>query len=286
MKYRMLALDLDGTFFDSTGVAPKANLEAVQRARDAGMLIVVCTGRGLKESKPAIEQLGHFDPMVRANGSLISDPTTGKTLHRAMLEPHLSRPAIEYLQAGGDAVLCLLDPGEVEHDYLIVNPDRVTENTKWWFDYVGARYRGVDAVSEEDLHHVLRVGIVGPPDRMPPVEAGLMQQFGPENIFVQHFTAVKDPETGEEVHILEVFASGVSKWSGLVWMAREHGIDPSQIVAIGDHINDLAMIENAGCGIAMANAVDSVHKVARYRTQSNDEAGVAHAIEQILAGRW
>jgi len=286
MKYRMLALDLDGTFLDSTGRAPRANLEAIQRARDAGLLVVVCTGRGLKESRPAVAPLGGADPMVLANGALISDPTTGRTLYRAVLEPHLSRPVIEYLHRSDEAVLCLLDPHQTEHDYLVVNPDRLTDNTHWWFDHVKAHYRGVEAVTEEDLHHILRVGIVGPPQRMPPVRDGLMETFGPEHLFVQHFTAVRDPDTGGEVHILEVFASGVNKWSGLVWLAREHGIAPDRIAAIGDHINDLAMIENAGCGIAMGNAVESLQRVATHHTASNDAAGVAHAIDQLLQGVW
>ncbi len=287
MQYRMVGIDLDGTLFDSTGRPPRANLDAVARAREAGVMVVVCTGRGLKESQSAVRALAHDGPLVLANGALISEPATGRTLHRAVIEPHLSRPVIEHLLRREDeAVLVLLDPSESEHDYLVIRPEKLTDNTRWWFDYVGATWREAEEIREEDLHHAVRVGIVGPASRMPPVRADLIERFG-DRVFVQHFMAVaSENDEGEEIHVLEVFAAGVNKWSGLCWLAESHGIAPSQIAAIGDQVNDISMISQAGCGIAMANAIQEVRRIARRQTRTNDEAGVAHAIDQLLAGRW
>lgn len=286
MKYRMLALDIDGTLFDSTGRPPQANLDAVRRAREAGILVVLCTGRGLKESASAIAALDHDGPLVLANGALISDPKTGRTLHRAVIEPHRSLPVVEFLSQSEDAVLVLLDPSEVEHDYLVIRPERLTRNTRWWFDHVGATYRGVDRVSEADLHHAVRVGIVGPASHMPPVQQALLERFG-DGLFVQHFMAVdEDAADGEPIHVLEVFNEGVNKWSALEQLARQHRIDVGEVAAIGDHINDVQMIRGAGCGIAMANAVAQVRENANYHTASNDAAGVAEAIDKLLSGQW
>jgi hydroxymethylpyrimidine pyrophosphatase-like HAD family hydrolase len=286
MKYRLIAIDVDGTLFDSTGRAPRENLEAIRRARQAGAVIVLCTGRGFKEAQDAIEALDHRGPIVLANGALITDTITGTTLHRASIEPHVSIEVIDCLLDGDDAVLVLLDPSQVEQDYLVVRPERLSGNTKWWFDHVGATYRGVEAVTEADLHHAVRVGIVGPASHMPPVQDRLVARFG-QTLFVQHFMAVdKDDAEGEQVHVLEVFATGVSKWSALNWVAEELSIASHEIAAIGDHVNDVDMIANAGCGIAMANAVPPVIDAADRRTASNDQAGVARAIEKLLAGRW
>ncbi len=286
MKYQLLALDLDGTLFDSSGRMPEANVRAVQRAQGAGMLVALCTGRGLKEARSAVVALAHNTPLVLANGALISDPTTGRTLHRATIEPHISLAIIDELMTGDDAVLVLLDPAVSEHDYLVVRPQRLTANTRWWFDHVGASYQGVEAVTEDDLHHALRVGIVGPASHMPPVRRRLVDRFG-ESLFVQHFTAVAESEANPEpTHVLEVFAAGVHKWSGLQWLAREHGIPETAVAAIGDHINDVTMLRHAACGIAMANAVPEVLAVARQQTASNDDLGVAEAIDHLLAGDW
>lgn len=286
MKYRLLALDLDGTVLRSDGAVAPATIQAIARAKSAGLTVALCTGRGLKEAQQVIDTLHHTGPLILANGALISDPLTGRTLHRATMEPHVSMPVIEALVEGDDAVLVLLDPEVVDHDYLIIRPERMNANTKWWFDYVGASYRGVARATEDDLHHAVRVGIVGPASHMPGVESKLTERFGP-SLFVQHFMAVaEDEDAGEPVHVLEVFNRGVNKWAGLDWLCEAEGYGAEEIIAIGDHINDVEMIAGAGCGIAMGNAVPEVRQVANYQTLDNDHDGVARAIGHILAGEW
>lgn len=286
LKYRLLAVDLDGTLLDDQGRVPLANVQAMHAANAAGLLTVLCTGRGLKEAQGVIDELSQDNPLILANGALITDPASGRTMHRATLEPHVALRVVEHLEAGDDAILVLLDPDQVPDDYIVIRPDRMTENTRWWFDLVGATYRGVDRVTEEDLHHALRVGIVGPASHMPPVQASLKQRFG-QGIFVQHFMAAdKANSRGEPVHILEVFTDGVSKWSALGWLAEAGGIGPGQIAAIGDQINDIEMIRHAGLGIAMANAVESIKALAVRTTKANGQAGVAWAIDRLLDGRW
>ena len=119
MKYRLLALDLDGTVLRSDGAVAPATIQAIARARSAGLAVALCTGRGLKEAQQVIDTLHHTGPLVLANGALISDPISRKTLHRATMEPHVSMPVIDALNEGDDAVLVLLDPEVVDHDYLI-----------------------------------------------------------------------------------------------------------------------------------------------------------------------
>jgi hypothetical protein len=286
LKYRLLALDLDGTLLDSRGRVPPANVDALRRARRAGLFTVLCTGRGLKESRRVLDELRHDQPTILANGALIADPETGTTLHRAAMEPHVALKVVEHLCRGDDAVLVLLDPAEVEHDYLIIREHRLTANSRWWFDHVGATYRSVDRACEQDLHHAVRVGIVGPASHMPPVAASLVERFSP-GLFVQHFTAVDNSESGgEQIHVLEVFSAGVSKWSALQWLGEAHNIGPGQIAAIGDQINDVDMLREAGCGIAMGNAVPEAAAAARHQTAGNDDSGVAVAIDRLLAGDW
>ncbi len=283
MKYRLLALDLDGTLFGPNGRISPANLDAVKRAEQAGIMIALCTGRGWNESQPAVRQLGRAGPMVLANGAMVCDPTTGQTLHRAELEPHLALEIVEYLDAGPDAVLVLMDPEPTGLDYLVTSPQLMTANTLWWFGQIDARIKTIDRPTVRDMHHALRVGIVGPSGRMPKLARAVRQRFG-SGVFVQHFSAVKQDD--EDVHILEVFAEGVSKWAGVRWLADIHGITADQIVAIGDEINDLQLITQVGCGVAMANAVEPIRHAADCHTLSNAEDGVAHAVDQILAGKW
>ncbi len=283
MKYRLLALDLDGTLLDSSGRIPQANIQALMRLQASGVTVALCTGRGLTESMAVIKQLRHTGPVVLAGGALVSDPQTGQTLRRAVIEPVLTEQIIEHLDPRRHAVIALLDPGEEDHDYLVVGAERLTSNTRWWFETIGARLRCADRPAFEDLHHVLRVGIVTDGPAMIPIQDSLERRFG-SRIVVQHFVAFK--ERDEDIEILEVFSQGVSKWAGLEWIMEQHGIGPGQAIAIGDEINDLSMVRAAGCGIAMGNAVHAVRLVAKHTTLSNDEAGVAHAIDRILQQQW
>lgn len=284
MKYRLLAIDLDGTLFDSSGNVSDANRAAITQAKDAGVLVTLCTGRGLTESRSAIDAIEHDGPVILATGALVSDPTTGQTLHRAVIEPGLAAEIVDHLRPTPHAVLILPDPGPQQHDYIVVNPGRLTDNTRWWFEMISANVRETDEASDADLHHALRVGLVGRGSEMPALEASIEERFG-NRVVVHHFMAVKREE-GEDVYVLEVFASGVNKWSGIEWLAAEHGIDRSEVATIGDGINDVAMIREAPCGIAMANAHGPLLDLADRVTLSNDEDGVAHAIERMLAGHW
>lgn len=90
----------------------------------------------------------------------------------------------------------------------------------------------------------------------------------------------------DSIHILEVFDKRVSKWAAIEWLGGETGVPRERIAAIGDEINDLAMVRGAGLGIAMGNAVESVRGAARAAAPSNAEDGVAFAIDRILAGEW
>lgn len=284
MKYRLLAIDLDGTLFDSSGRVSAGNIEAVRRAEEAGLIVALCTGRGFVESRAAVIALEHRSPMVLATGAHIADPVSGQTLHRQSIEAELAMDAVRHLNNDRDAVLILVDPHETGYDYLVVGERRLTPNTRWWFDVMNARVRYIDEPTHHDLSHALRVGVVGPVSHMPPILDGLSRHFA-GRLHAHHFMAVRQVG-GEDVHVMEIFADGVNKWTGLQWLARQHGIEPGQVAAIGDEVNDVAMIRSAGCGIAMANAVPALRDIARHVTLSNDQDGVAIAIDRLLCGDW
>ena len=161
----------------------------------------------------------------------------------------------------------------------------LTPATQWWFETTGATVHFQRTVTADDLHHSLRVGIVAEGDRVPPLSEHLRKVFG-ERVLIQHFEAVNTPDPDQCVHILEVFAAGVDKWRGLSWIAQRHSITAQDVAAIGDEVNDIAMLKSAGCSIAMANAVQPIKAIADYTTLGCNEHGVAYAIEQLLTGEW
>ena len=84
------------------------------------------------------------------------------------------------------------------------------------------------------------------------------------------------------VEVLEVFDPAVNKWEGILHVARRHGVDPAQIVAIGDDVNDIPMIKNAGLGVAMGNAKPEVQAVAKRVIGKNADEGLAAFLDELV----
>jgi hydroxymethylpyrimidine pyrophosphatase-like HAD family hydrolase len=122
--------------------------------------------------------------------------------------------------------------------------------------------------------------------------AQALESAAGERGIVHHFPAVVAPEhtrTGDSdgaMHVLELFDSDATKWSGISHLARTWNTPRERIAAIGDQINDESMITGAGLGIAMGNAIPRIRELAKRRTRTNNEDGVAHAVRAMLDGAW
>lgn len=335
-RYDILAVDLDGTLLDPRGKVTERTAQAVRSARAAGVDVVICTGRGLVESRHAIEAIEARTlppgctsaPMVVAGGAMVADAASGRTLHRWPMDLGLVRRVVRRFAEARVATMVLKDPYEAGFDYLIVDTGPLDPVNLWWFEKMGVRRRHV-ADLHDDAHpeHTVRVGFAAATTAMYGLGREIMAEFADETT-MHHFAAVsgkamdrraraaggasgegipgagdlgyvqnkpsaavdsigEEPEAKDDsIHILEVFDRRVSKWSALEWLARERGVPRERVAAIGDEINDLAMIRAAGLGVAMGNAVDAVRRVAAAHAPSNAEDGVAYTVDRILAGDW
>jgi hydroxymethylpyrimidine pyrophosphatase-like HAD family hydrolase len=295
-RYDLLAIDLDGTLLRRDGTVSEANIAAIRDARDAGIRTVVCTGRGLAECAHVVERIAQEDPVVVAGGAIIACPMRSTTLHRFALELDLAQRAVDCLLEHDSAALVLKDPAAAGYDYLVIDgPGRIPLDpvTLWWFETMRCRVRYLrDLRDDEHPEHTVRVGACAMSGRLANLRMRL-EEVAQDRGIVHHFPAVAAPHhvsklvDGQTLDILEVFSSSATKWSALMHVAPSLGVhDPLRIAAIGDEINDLPMLKNAGLGIAMDNAVPSVKAIARKHTRSNTDDGVAHAIHQILNGDW
>lgn len=295
LRYSMLALDLDGTLLNTAGVVSRENIQAVERARQAGLTITICTGRGLVECRPALESIEQTTPVVVAGGAIVACPQTSRTLHRFSINSDLVARTVRTLLDHGHPALILKDPIEAGYDYLVVTGDEphpLDPVTLWWFETMDVKVRYAKRLDEDEYpEHTVRVGACGLSGGLGRMKEELHEEFG-ERVTIHSFPCVVAPHMtrvasdGQTLHILEVFDQSATKWSAISYLAREAGVLPDRIAAIGDEINDVPMLEGAGLGVAMGNAVQAVRKVAQQHTLRNDEHGVAHAIDRILAGEW
>lgn len=305
-NYDILALDLDGTLLGPDGQVSDANAEAVERARRAGIEVVLCTGRGYRESGDAIRSIRadrvatgrSVAPVVVSGGAMIVDASTSRTLHRWPLDPAMASELCDLFASLNRAPLLLKDFDAAGYDYLVINSGPIEPPTQWWFEHMPVEVRFIHSL-EDDEHpeHTVRVGFAASTSVMSDLAELVRERFGRRAV-IHAFAAVSSAEDrvgpdgkpivgkDENIHLIEVFDAQVSKWTAIHRLALEQGIKRERIAAIGDEINDLAMIEGAGLGIAMGNAIDEVRGAAQRQTLHHAEDGVAYAIEKILCGEW
>jgi hypothetical protein len=272
----MLALDADGTLVDPQGRLRPAVREAVAKARERGLIVVVCTGRRYRTALPLLEELELEGPVVLHNGVLVKDARTGDTLAGRFLPNELYAPAIEMMRG--------VAPPLVYVDQYFEGTDVYTEPRgrchEFQAEYLASNLdavREVVSLDEAPSPAIVMISLMADGKSLLSLKRDIEPQLGPTA--QTHFIMNKNYRG----HILEIARSGVGKWSALLALAQAEGVRPEQIAAIGDDTNDCEMVASAGIGIAMGNAVDEVKAAAHWVTESNDRDGVASAIERLLA---
>ncbi|MEM6458355.1 MAG: HAD-IIB family hydrolase [Planctomycetota bacterium] len=285
MKYDLLALDLDGTLLGPDHRVSAANRTAIADALDAGVTVVPCTGRGWRESLNALGDVPGLELGVFNTGSAVVEMDSGAAVDIADFEPHVALELVEFLRDLPEAVLVFQEHTRTGRDFLVTGDGAVTANTRRWFTMNRLLVEEVRHPTCEDLRHSLRVGVVAAGRHAFDIEARLIETFA-DRVDLHCFAGVPTADKEDAVFIVEVFARGVDKWRGLSWIAAQRGIPPERVACVGDEINDLAMLQNAGLGVAMANAVERAKSAADRETLGHDQDGVAHAIRRMLEGDW
>ena len=275
--YRLLAVDLDGTLLDSKDQLPEANRAALHRAHQAGLVVCLTTGRCFSETRQVLEAVGlDLDVVVTAFGAIVSEARNGRTLYAQPLRPESLDRVCEFLAQRRCSFLLLHDGAEAAVDYSVLRLPRWCPGYDRWFEMVPCRLRDIEhwgGLAEPTY----RVTLIEKPEFFRTIEPELAQVL-PDSLVKSN--AIYVPPY--DVHVLEFFAPQVNKWFALQHLCRQQGIEPQEVVAVGDAINDLEMIRGAGLSFAMGNADERIKRLATRVTSTNDQAGVAQAINEIL----
>jgi Cof subfamily protein (haloacid dehalogenase superfamily) len=277
-RYDLLAVDLDGTLLNSQHALPQANRAALHRAHEAGVRIVLCTGRAFTETRPVLAELGlDLDAAVTVFGALVTDIRSGRTLHRTALPQDVGRAATAWFRAAGYPVLWLTDPDLCGADGYMLSGPRRHPAVDRWLQRSPCVIANVDELPS-DCAAPVRLSIIDDSAVLEDLSTRFQLAFDGQ---LTHNVLHAPPYS---LSLIEAFAPQVNKWYGITQLCRMWQIDPRRTVAVGDDVNDLAMISQAGLGVAMANARPVVHAAARVVTASNDDCGVARLVdEHVLA---
>ncbi len=250
-KYKLLALDVDGTLVGRDNVVPSDVTAAVAAAEAAGIRIVLATGRSYVETVGVWRQLNlkaPFEPMVLIGGALVSEAHSGRTLWQ---QPIPRAVAVEFSDALGDAgysAMAILDVWRHGVEYIVAEHGRGDEAHRLWFSKMNVKVHRVERIAEApEMPDPLRISAVVESTDAAAVSERLREQF--HGRLTVH--AIVAPNYG--VTIVESFAAGVSKFTGVQYVAQAYRIGPGQIAAAGDDVNDLELIRKVGLGVAMPN---------------------------------
>lgn len=272
----MVVLDVDGTLLSPAGQVTPRVKAAIHRTLDSGILVCFATGRNWTESRDVLEALEHYPTAVFVGGAMVMDTHQQATLHRTLVDPVLASQVCQYLEESGHAALALQDHGTAGVDYLISGNADLNAATQAWMSITQAKVEQVPSLADYPHEHTIRLGICDGTEEVGRIKQGLERHFG-SRLFCQSLMV---PAYGVEV--LEIFDPAVNKWEGILHLARRHRIDPRQIVAIGDDVNDLPMIRKAGLGVAMGNARDEVKAAAKRVIGTNQEEGLAAFLDELV----
>ncbi|MDR3276403.1 MAG: Cof-type HAD-IIB family hydrolase [Treponema sp.] len=267
---RMIALDLDDTLLRSDLSISFRTRSAVKRAAAAGVLVVLASGR----VPASMGQFGKLLGMRRRrgyyvchNGSLIMDSLTGNTLYEIKIPRETALIAYDLAAAEGFPVQIY----ENEQMYI----SRSNEYTNYDQKLTGLKQIVVDNFREMAGAGCYKLLVPGDPMLLAPLLSLFQTYLGDDATL---FTS--------KPYFLEVLPPGTDKGAALAWIAAKEGIPREEVMAVGDSMNDEAMIRWAGFGVAMCNGDKQVQAAARLVTpKTNDDDGVAGLIERYVLGR-
>ena len=265
MTIRLVAMDLDDTLLrDNCTISPRV-LEAIQKAQAQGIVVTIATGRMTISTRPYAEQLRVDVPIITYHGAMIQQVLSGEILFRCVIPSALAAEIVDYVAKQGIY-------GQV---YL---KDRVvaSELNEWSREY--AKIASVQ-VEEADLSVLLAQEPEGVEKILFIAEEPVLDQLAP---MLKQYYGEKIHITKSKPHFLEITDCSVNKGVALDALAKHLGIAQEEVMAIGDSFNDLEMIQYAGTGVAMGNARLEIKEQADIVTVSNEEDGVAEAIERYV----
>jgi len=275
-RYRMIAIDLDGTLLSPAGEVTARSKAAIHKALAAGYLVCFATGRHWTESRTVLDAVEHYGTAVFVGGAMVIDTGSKVLLHRTLMEAQLARELCQTIEAEGHAGLALQDTAMSGLEYVVSGEAAMDPATEQWMKVTSAKIVRVPRLSDYSHDRTMRVGLVAGTAEARRVRQKLLDRFA-ERIVCHNLHVPRS-----DVEVLEVFDPGVNKWEGILVVARRHGIEPEQIIAIGDDMNDVPMLRNAGLGVAMGNARPEAMAAAKKVIKPNTEDGLAEFIEELV----
>lgn len=261
MAYKLIAIDLDDTLLDDNLTIPERVRDAVKKAVDLGIYVVLCTGRIRKGALRYYESLGLNTLLITAGGAQVHD-AAGQPVFEHCVDPALVKKLLEYAYANGLHAQVYID-GELVYR----EKNKYAEAYEKPYGHAGIL---MPDLLEMDTIVTPKVIYISDVERMDDIQTRVEAEFPMLNIKRSKPTYV------------EIASPDVSKGDALKFVAEYYGVKREEIIAMGDAEIDVPMLEFAGLGVAMSNATPHTKQAADALCPSNNEGGVADVIQKYI----
>jgi len=279
---RLLAVDIDGTLLDSRGRLPDAHRAAVVEAAASGVEVALVTGRSFHFTRPVAALLPIPLTLIVNNGAVVKDET-GATRLRHVLARDAARHVLAETRAYEDSVAVVFDREDADDERQIVfeRMDWGHPHRRGYYEknkaFIAAATGPLAEMLTEDPIQVMFNGSVGP---MRTLVAALRALPSADQ-----FSVAITEYVPRDFSLVDVNGAGCSKGTTLARWAESRGWSRAEVMAAGDNLNDVEMLDFAGTAIVMGNATDDLKSRGYQVTGTNDEGGLASAIRKCLQCR-
>lgn len=268
LKYKLIALDVDGTLLNDDHELTPGTAETITRLAEQGAEFVLCTGRAPVNSIPFMRKMGLKGYVITHNGAATVDVHSEEIVHEFSMEPQGLERYIEYCRERGvhydiNTTFTLYVPSasglskealDMYHLYMMEPKDLPA-----WADFSEPIVKMTITAEMEELDRI----------------------HSDWNLWPQEFNVLRSGD-----FFIDIMHKGASKGAALQKLAEKRGIPAEQVMAIGNYYNDLTMLTFAGLGVAMDNSPMEVKAAANAITASNNEEGVKLALEKYCLGQF
>lgn len=266
-EIKLLALDLDGTLTNSKKKVSERNKEYIRRAQENGVKVILASGRPVIGIKGVAEALNLWNTggyILAYNGGHIIDCATGEDLVKQTISREYYHDICEVIRKYNVFPLSYNDIGVICENDIDQYVQKEASNN-------GITVIKVASLEKEITKPVIKFMVVGDPTELNKAYEYLKNLFeGKLNVFFS------------EPYFLEITPLGIEKSSALDKLSEILGYSSENMMACGDGLNDIPMLQFAGLAVAMDNAYDETKKYADYISLSNEEDGVAAAIDKFI----
>jgi Cof subfamily protein (haloacid dehalogenase superfamily) len=265
MSIKLVALDLDDTLLDPGLKISDACVESIKEARQRGVRITISTGRMYRSALPYAQQLEIDVPLVTYQGAWVKNSLSGEVLYHKPVPKEKAREVMHLLKSSG------VHYHSYYNDQLVM--ESLSPEGRFYSQLAGVEVNLVDdLIARLDTEEAMKIMAISKNEKLlMELQKHLKLTYGKK----LHITLSKP-------YFLEIMHPEADKAKALKVVAGHYGIKRQDVMAIGDSFNDIEMIEWAGVGVAMGNAVQAIKDAADFATSSNEEEGVAQALQRFV----